>query len=49
MTENETVIQAWIESFIKFLVAEKDKPGEMYRRMCDVCKEAYFVKCLQMS
>ena len=29
---------------IKFLVAGKNKPCEIYRRMCDVCKEACFNK-----
>ena len=33
----------WIEpSFIKFFVAEKSKPYEIYRRMCDVYGEACF-------
>ena len=30
------------EFAIKFLVAEKCEPCEVYRRMCDVCKEACF-------
>ena len=31
-------------SLIKFLVAEKCKPCEIYRRTCDVYREAYFSK-----
>ena len=30
------------ESVMKFLVAEKCKPCEIYRRMCDVYDEACF-------
>ena len=30
------------KSVIKFLMAEKYKPCEIYRRMCNVCSEACF-------
>ena len=30
------------KSIIKFLVVEKSKPWEIYRRMCDVYQEAWF-------
>ena len=29
-------------SAIKFLVAEKDKSSEIFRRICDVYKKAHF-------
>ena len=31
-------------SVIKFLLDEKCKLSEIYRNMCDVCREAYFCK-----
>ena len=31
-------------SVIKFLVAEKYKPYEIYRRMCDLYRKAFFFK-----
>ena len=40
MAANKTVLQAWTESAIKSLVAEKCKPYEIYRRMCDMYREA---------
>ena len=43
MAANQTVLQAWIEkSIIKFLMAEKFKLHENYKRMYDVHRDAYF-------
>ena len=43
MVANQTVYSSFEQrSIIKFSVAEKSKPCEIYRRMCDVYREECF-------